>query len=125
MKRKDFLKGLGIGSLFLIPGVKSAISEPEAKEVIKKVPVEKYFLVPQGRYQYRSWTLRYISSMPDDFGQWRHKFVICGKRYVSGEESLALNELDDQILRNGIMIELYDIHLTELIFLERMYPPKA
>ena len=100
MKRSEFFKSLGIGSLLLIPGVKSATDEP--KEVVKYVSIERSSLIPQARYSYNDGIIRYLHSAPNDSFEWEHFFA-------GAKGKIALS----------------DSELLEVRYIERMYPPKV
>ena len=119
MKRKDFLKSLGIGSLLLVPGVKSATDEPKVVE--KKIYTDRNSLIPQARYRYKHYWLRYLSSSPNDFGEWEHKFIAYRTDYVSHD----LYEMDKELFKDGLILKLKDDELKDVVFIERMYPPKV
>ena len=119
MKRKDFLKSLGIGSLLLVPGVKSATDEPKIVE--KKVYADRNSLIPQARYRYKNYWMRYLSSSPNDYAEWEHKFFVYTIDYSTYEQY----QKDKELFKKSYMLILKDDDLENVIYIERMYPPKA
>ena len=121
MKRTDFLKGaLGLVLAPLaIAGekeVKEKVVEKVVERVVEKV-VSRTSLIPQARYRYKNWIVRYLESRPNDDGEWMHRFTAVERKYQYSKK--------DAIDIDGITIKLSEDDLRDLIFLERMYPPKT